>query len=144
MFVESSTRKWCSRSARVNFRFVGNRRFLGASCILQFATGDGVMVFFLEPNYGGNVNWNGLNCFKAGTKFSQNFFFVFLLIQKRSKGCGASEKAISDPVKCINEVRNHQSDAYFVSNKYPLEVYFVFREDNYWGGQVDDNIHANK
>jgi hypothetical protein len=102
------------------------------------------MVFFLEPNYGGNVNWNGLNCFKAGTKFSQNFFFVFLLIQKRSKGCGASEKAISDPVKCINEVRNHQSDAYFVSNKYPLEVYFVFREDNYWGGQVDDNIHANK
>jgi hypothetical protein len=93
MFVESSTRKWCSRSARVNFRFVGNRRFVGASCILQFATGDGVMVFFLEPNYGGNVNWNGLNCFKAGTKFSQNFFFVFLLIQKRSKGCGAGEKA---------------------------------------------------
>jgi hypothetical protein len=100
--------------------------------------------FLVEPNYGGNVNWNGLNCFKAGTKFSQNLFFIFLLIQKRSKGCGASEKAISDSVKYINEVRNHQPDAYFVSNKYPLEVYFVFREDNYWGGQLDDKIHANK
>jgi hypothetical protein len=76
--------------------------------------------------------------------FLRTSFFFSLLIQKRSKGCAASEKAISDSVKCFNEVRNHQSDAYFVSNRYPLEVYFVFREDNYWGGQVDDNIHANK
>jgi hypothetical protein len=76
--------------------------------------------------------------------FLRTFSFFFLLIQKRSKGCGASEKAISDSVKFINEVRKHQSDTYFVSNKYPMEVYFVFREDNYWGGQVDDNIHANK